>query len=133
MVKGSMPRPGRAGSPAAWVIVGLLGVIAAALLLEVGIGASSVHAQVGAGGKDSVFVVAGQVTPETYGLYLVDTTHQRICVYQWLQGTRKLRLMAVRNYTFDLRLDEYNTEKLPREIKKLVEQGRPLDGKRSDR
>lgn len=128
-----MLRSRRAGWPVAWVIAGLLGVIVVALLLELGIGASSVHAQVGAGGRDSVFVVAGQVTPETYGLYLVDTTHKRICVYQWLQGTRKLRLMAVRNYTFDLRLDEYNTEKLPRDIKKLVEQSRPLDGKPSSR
>jgi len=118
---------GRATPGSMWLIVVLLSVIATALLMEIGFGVSSAQVQVGAAGKDEVFVVAGQVTSDTYGLYLVDVAKRRICVYQWLPGTRKLRLMAVRNYTFDLRLDEYNTEKLPREIKKLVEKGKPLE------
>ena len=122
----------RRGRPAAaWLIVVLLTVIATVLVMEIGFGASATHAQVGAAGKDNVFVVAGRVTPETCGVYLIDVEKRRIAVYQWLPSSRKLRLMAVRNYTFDLRLDEYNTEKLPREIKKLVEESKPLDGRKT--
>jgi hypothetical protein len=73
-----------------------------------------------------VLAVAGQITADTYGLYLVDLDSRKICAYQWRPSTRKLRLLAVRNYTFDLKLDEYNTEKLPREIKKLVAESKPL-------
>ena len=117
-------------STVVWVVVVLLAVIATALVMVIGLDPPVAHAQASAADRDGVFVVAGKVTPETYGLYLVDTGKRRIAVYQWLPNSRKLRLMAVRNYTYDLRLDEYNTEKLPREIKKLVEESKPLDGKR---
>jgi hypothetical protein len=36
--------------------------------------------------------------------------------------------MAARNYKFDVQLDEYNTEPLPREIQKLVQQHKRLGG-----
>ena len=118
-------------TPAAvWVVVVLLAVIATALVMAIGLDPPTVHAQVSAADRNGVFVVAGKVTPETYGMYLVDTGKRRIVVYQWLPNSRKIRLMAVRNYTYDLRLDEYNTEPLPREIKKLVAESKPLDGKR---
>lgn len=118
-------------TPAAmWMVVVLLAVIATALVMAIGLDPPVVYAQVSAADRAGVFVVAGKVTPETYGVYLVDTGKHRIAVYQWLPSSRKLRLMAVRNYTYDLRLDEYNTEKLPREIKKLVEESKSLDGKR---
>ena len=49
-------------------------------------------------------------------------------MYQWQAGARKLRLLAARNCTFDLQLDEYNTEPSPNEIQNLVRQGRTLSG-----
>ena len=121
-------RPGT--SPARWFAVGLLAVIAACLLVEVGVTISSADRAplaAGAAAGDSVLVVAGQVTRDTYGLYLVDQANRTICVYQWSPISRKLRLLAARTYTFDRKLDQYNTEPDPLEIKKLSDKARRLD------
>lgn len=122
-----------------WTLVGLLSLAAVGLLMEAGLGISSAPAppaaSAPAGGEPSVggvgsaggiIVVAGQVTAESYGLYLIDLKAGTISVYQYLAGARKLRLLAVRNFTFDVQLDEYNTEPPVGEIKKLVQQHRRL-------
>ncbi len=75
-------------------------------------------------------VIAGKLTDKTYGMYLLDTDSGIIAVYQWLPGGRntgKLRLLAARNTTYDLQLDEYNTEPSPREIQSLVGQGKRIN------
>jgi len=116
-------------SAAGWVIAACLAVIAACLLVEVGAGISQARPSAPAassGGNDSTFAVAGQITSGSYGVYLVDTKNRTICVYQWLSNVRKLRLMASRNYTYDMQLDEYNTTPSPREIKALAEQSKRL-------
>ncbi|MCD4823415.1 MAG: hypothetical protein K8S55_02315 [Phycisphaerae bacterium] len=111
-----------------WSLVVLLAVIAVSLLVTLGLSAASAEGgSVSSGGKDDVFVVAGQISRETYGLYLVDYKNSTICIYQYLPKTRKLRLMAARTYRFDVQLDEYNADNpLPREVKKLVQQQRRL-------
>jgi len=115
---------------ARWLVVGLLAVIAAALLIQAGAGDASANRTplaAGSAAGQSLLVVAGQVTRDSYGLYLVDQENRTICVYQWLPTTRKLRLLAARTYAFDVKLDQYNTEPDPLEIKKLGEQARRLD------
>jgi len=111
---------------AKWLIVILLSAIATCLLLEVGRGTSEALADPSTGQAGHVVAVAAKVTAETYGLYLIDLKHGTISVYQYLTSQRKLRLMAVRNFTFDVQLDEYNTEPPPREIRKLVQQHKRL-------
>jgi len=115
---------------ARWLVVGLLAVIAVTLLIQVGEGdAAADRAPLAAGSasSDSLLVVAGQVTRDSYGLYLVDQENRTICVYQWMATSRKLRLLAARTYSIDVKLDQYNTEPDPMEIKKLVDQARRLD------
>jgi hypothetical protein len=109
-----------------WLIVVLLSVIATCLLVEVGRGVPPARAEVSTAQSGEIIAVAGKVTGESYGLYLLDLRHGTISVYQYLASKRTLRLMAVRNYTFDVQLDEYNTEPPPREIKKLVQQSKRL-------
>jgi len=110
-----------------WVLVALLAVIAACLLIEVGIGIAPAAAQVTSVGGGDVLVVGGQITKDSYGLYLVDTKKQALAVYQWLPASRKLRLMAARTFKFDIQLDEYNADKpTPSEVKTLVEQNKRL-------
>ena len=122
-------RPGKSASAARWLIVVLLSVFATCLVMELRVGGSSARAdEAGSGGQGGVFAVAGKVTPETYGVYLVDLKHGTICLYQYLPGSRRLRLMAARTFMFDCQLEEYNTEPEPREIKKLVEAHRSLSG-----
>ena len=118
----------QSASTAKWLIVVLLAVIAACLLIEVGAATSSARAQTaGTGGAPTVFAVAGKVTPETYGLYLVDLENGTICVYQYLPANRRLRLMAARTFVFDRQLEDFNNESpTPREVKKLIEQQRSL-------
>jgi hypothetical protein len=117
-----------AASPAWWLTTGLLALIAVGLWVEFSATVARATPQsTGTAGNDSVLVVAGQVTRDTYGLYLVDLEQRTICVYQWMSGSRKLRLLAARTYAFDRELDEYNTEPSPQEIKELVERARRLD------
>jgi hypothetical protein len=117
----------RAGA-ARWLPVILLSLLAACLLIELASGAADEAAEVSGGAAGDVVVVAGKVTAESYGLYLVDLKNGTISVYQYLSSKRKLRLMAVRNFTFDVQLDDYNTEPSPREIQKLVQQHKRLGG-----
>ena len=120
-------------SPAMWAVAALLAVIAACLIVEVSASrAQAINPAVGAAGDGSVLAVAGQITRDTYGLYLVDLKNRTICVYQWVTKKRepKLKLIAARTYAFDRELDEYNTEPSPRKIKGLVGQARRLDDDR---
>ena len=121
--------PGASRPAGKWVIVILLSVIAACLLIEVGMRAPRARAAEGSGGKAGIFAVAGQITRDTYGIYLVDAERGTICLYEYVPSAHKLHLRAARNVTFDLRLDAYNTEPTPQEIKKLVEQHRRLKAK----
>lgn len=115
-----------------WSIVVLLAAIGGGLLTELVRGAPAAQAQaqaVGAGTSGRFLAVAGQVTGDTYGLYLVDLETGIITVYQWVPGRRNtgiLKLLAARNTTYDRQMDEYNTEPSPKEIQKLVGRGRGI-------
>jgi len=116
------------GSTAKWFAVAFLAVAACCLLVQVGISiaADESPGAAASGGKNNVFVVAGQVTKDTYGLYLVDLEYGTICMYEWVPQSRKLRLMAARTYVYDRQLDDYNTELSPQEVKKLIAEQRRL-------
>ena len=127
--RGPQTRSGAFGDRGAgrWAIVILLSVIATCLLLEAGLGGSGAAADATSGAAGHMIAVAGQITADTYGLYLVDLKNGTISVYQYAKArTPQLRLLAARNITFDVQLDEYNTEPSPREIKKLVQQQQRL-------
>ncbi len=113
---------------AKWLIVVLLAAVAAAGLVE--LGRTSYAAAAGpdamAGAAGGIYVVAAQIARDAYGVYLVDPESGTICVYQYQPANRRLRLLASRNFTYDLQLDDYNTAPLPREIKELVDQQRRL-------
>ena len=117
---------GRRQSAVKWVAVTALCLICACLLVEAGRGLAQARAGAGQGGMSGIFAVAGQITRDTYGLYLVDTQKGTICLHQYVPGTRKLHFRAARNVTFDLMMDSYNTELPPHEIKQLIEQHRRL-------
>jgi len=117
------------GATTKWLLVVLLAVIAACLLVEVGASVSAADsggtAAATSGGAGPLFAVAGQISKDTYGLYLVDTQNATICLYEWLPQNRKLRLLAARSIRWDRQLQEYNTEIPPSEVEKLVSNQRP--------
>jgi hypothetical protein len=119
--------PARA-SAVRWLVVVLLGAMAAFLVFQAAATNSSAGGTPTGGAEGrNVFAIAGQVTSDTYGLYLVDPQSGTICLYQFLPDSRRLRLLAARTFIYDRMLDEYNTEPLPREIKTLVERQRRLE------
>ena len=118
------------GSPAQWAIVAVLAAIAVFLAAELAFLPSPASAQTGspspsqaAGG---VFAVAGQVTRDSYGLYLVDLRNDTICLYEYVGDDRRLWLRAARTFKYDRQLDSYNTEPAPAKIADLVSQARRL-------
>ena len=114
------------GSAGRLLVVILLSVIATCLLIQA-IGAdSSAYAQAGANSSRGIIAVAGQLSQDTYGMYLVDLESGTMSVYQCTPDLKRLRLVASRTFVYDLQLDEFNTEPAPREIKSMVEQHRRL-------
>lgn len=124
------------GTPAQWCIVVLLAVIATTLLIATVQALTPVAAAqpVSNGGEpEATFAVAGQIAPNTFGLYLVDPSRQTVLLYEVATGfsqnaaTRKLVLRAARTYRFDAQLEEYNTEPKPGEIADQVRTARPIE------
>jgi hypothetical protein len=76
--------------------------------------------------KGQVFAVGGQIASNKYGIYLVDVQAGTMALYEWEPRKRKLRWLASRNFTHDLRIDDYNTELKPKQVKELAEQSRRL-------
>lgn len=113
-----------------WSLLGALSAVAVGLLasLAVQARAQAVTPAPGASRTGGMFVAAGRISGETYGLYLVDDTNRTISVYQVdaKAKTDKLRLMASRTYAYDVQLDDFNTTPSPREIQQLVEQHKRL-------
>ena len=114
----------RAVGPAWWLVVVVLAAVAGALWGERERTASAVGQGVAEPGKESrgLIVVAGQISRDGYGLYLVDAEKGKMCVYQYQPANGQLCLLAARNFVYDLGLDAYNTVPSPREMKELVEQ-----------
>jgi hypothetical protein len=115
-----------------WALVVVLATGAGGLIALLAAPLPSATGQVVTGEQGrEVLVVAGQVSQDTYGLYLVDTEHDTICVYEYFPGRgsspAQLRLTAARRFSFDLLLEAFNTQPSPREIKELVEQHRRLE------
>ena len=95
-----------------WAVLMVLSALAGGLLVALTTGMPSAYAQAAPATRtDPVLVVGGQISAQTYGLYLVDYEQKTICVYEYMPKDRKLRLMAARTYRFDSQLDEFNTDK----------------------
>ena len=122
MVESSKPTTSdRSKNAARWLMVMLLAVIVVMLGSELFSSPSAAaDAKTGWGGEDgNIFAVAGRISKDTYGLYLVDMKNGTICVYQ-IRGNGRLKLMAARTFIYDCQLDSYNTEPLPKNVADLV-------------
>jgi len=114
-------------SAARWFLVALLGAAAGFLLAEAGRSTPTAWAQsTQSAGGGGVFTVAGQITSNTYGIYLVDTGNGTICLYEYVPGERRLHFRAARTYRFDVQLDDHNTDPPPKEMRDLVEKHKRL-------
>ncbi|MHC4620410.1 MAG: hypothetical protein ACYTEQ_21895 [Planctomycetota bacterium] len=76
-------------------------------------------------GDAGILVVPVQITRDSYGLAMVDTTAQTLWVYEVNSrgpAFNRLRLLAARSWRYDRLLQQYNTgEPTPEQVKTLVE------------
>lgn len=73
-------------------------------------------------GGAGFFVMPAQFSDSTWGCYLLDVDTQTLCAYQWFLGEKQLRLVAARNFRYDRRLGNFNTDHpSPQEVQQLVE------------
>ncbi|MCY2929047.1 MAG: hypothetical protein NTV86_06050 [Planctomycetota bacterium] len=122
-------RRGRTGAAARGFVLALLAVVAACLLIEAARGGSPAQAQPGAPeAPASLIAVTGLVGQDAHGLFLIDPRTRTMCVYRYLGNTNKLQLLAARNVSYDLQLDDYNNAaKSPRDIREIVEKQKRID------
>lgn len=121
-------RGGRAGS-ARGLVVALLTVAALYLLIEAGRSGPTAQAQPATPETPAgLIALTGPIGPDAYGMFLIDPKTRTMCVYRYLANTNKLQLLAARNVSYDLQLDDYNNAaKTPREIREIVEKQKRID------
>jgi hypothetical protein len=110
---------------ALWANAGLLAVIVIVLLNRGNapsfLSAAYAQNQPPIAGGAGVFVMPAQMQSNVWGCYLLDVDSKTLCAYQFYPGEKKLRLTAARSYRYDTKLENYNTELPPKEIKAMFD------------
>lgn len=117
-------RTGR--TTALWLIVALLAVIATVEVMRWD-DTSAAYAQTRTPqlGARGIFAFTGQLSRNSYGLFMLDVDAGTIWCYEYVANTRRLRLVAARSWIFDRYLEEYNCDDpTPAAVAQLVEQYR---------
>lgn len=121
--------------PVFWMIAGALATIAVTMVTQrdgsplSGMAFGQPTTSAGARG---VFAFSGQLTKNTYGVYVVDTDTATMWMYEYLGAKGCLRLAAARTWRFDRYLENHNTCDLPPEtVEQMIEEQR-LNRKQSD-
>jgi len=112
---------------ALYLNAGLLAAVLIVLLSRGGGGASSAMAapampQIGGGG--GLYMMPAQFTQNNFGCFLMDIDKQTLVAYEYLQGSKQLRLVAARYFRYDRDLQDFNTSPSPKEIERIVQFGK---------
>ena len=110
-----------------WVIAVSLWIIATCLVLKLDepLVERALGQPVSQAGARGVFAFTGQVTPSTFGVFMVDVDAGTIWCYEWNERKGCLRLIAARSWRYDRYLEEFNAcTPGPREVERLVEMER---------
>lgn len=111
--------PAGCGRPSRmWLFVAALAVVAACLVVDVGF---AVARATDPPSGERILAVAGRLTSDTSGLFLVDLDNETILVYQYSSGKNRLRFSAARTFAYDRRLKDYSTSPSPEQIRRMVE------------
>jgi hypothetical protein len=107
-----------------WIIAILLAIIATALLtrsnttfMPKAYGDSPMM-----GGR-GIFAFTGQIDRDRYGLFMMDVDNSTVWAYEYLPGTRRLRLAFARSFTFDRYLENFGNDddSQPQMVKSMLE------------
>lgn len=76
-------------------------------------------------GARGVFAFSGQLSKNTYGVYLVDVDAMTMWTYEYLPQKECLRLASARTWRYDRYLENHNVCDLPPEaVEKMIEDQR---------
>jgi len=97
-------------------------------LTVVGQAQAQVPAMPGAGGPPNamlgargIYMAPAQLSPTTFGMYLLDLDSSTVCVYR-VEANSRFRLIAARSFRHDRFVEDFNNEKpTPKEIQEWVE------------
>ncbi len=72
-------------------------------------------------GGAGLFVMPAQFSGNVWGCYILDVDQQTLCAYNVTGSPPKLKLIAARDFRYDRRLRNYNTDTpSPQEVQDLV-------------
>src|SRR4051812_15125042 len=115
---------------ALYLNAGLLAAVLVAVLSRGGGGASPAMAaqpsmpQIGGGG--GLYMMPAQFTQYNWGCYVMDIDKQTLIAYEYIQGSKQLRLVAARYIRHDRDLQDFNTTPSPAEIERIVQVGKAI-------
>jgi hypothetical protein len=107
-----------------WIIAILLAIIATALLTRsTGTVLPKAFGDTPMMGGRGIFAFTGQIDRDRYGLFMMDVDNSTVWGYEYLPGTRKLRLAFARSFTFDRYLENHNLEEdtQPQMVKSMLD------------
>lgn len=114
--------------PAWWIIALSLAAIAINMSFSSTTAPPEAVAQsVRGAGARGVFAFTGQLTANTFGVFMVDVDAGTIWCYEYIMagGQKRLRLVTARSWIFDRYLEEYNVDAPSvSDIQRMVEQQR---------
>lgn len=107
-----------------WVMAILLAVIATALVARRD--QPAVWAQTpSAVGAKGIYAFTGQLSANSYGLFMMDVDAGTLWVYEYVAKEGRLRLVAARSWLYDRYLEDFNcAAPSPAEVAELIEQQR---------
>ncbi len=118
----------QAPHPVLWVIAAALVVIATTLVTRPGgvdMASPAFGQAVNSGGARGIFAFSGQLSSNTYGVYMIDVDAMTIWTYEYLPGKSCLRLAGARTWRYDRYLENHNVCDLPPEaVEQMIEQQR---------
>ena len=121
----------RAPHPVFWVIAVALVALAVGQFIRPGAGGvpwpveQAFGQPVSSGGARGVFAFTGQLSKNTFGVYVVDVDAMTLWAYEYLPQKSCLRLAAARTWRYDRYLENYNICDLPPDaVEKMIEDQR---------
>lgn len=95
-----------------WMIAILLAIIATILLVRPpqSLVVSPAYGDQPMVGARGVFAFTGQIDKNRYGLFMMDVDSSNVWCYEYLPGTRKLKLVTARSFRYDRYLEDYNND-----------------------
>ena len=124
-------RPVRARPhPVVWLLAGALGVLAVQSLMDnqgggLKLDNAALAQAVSSGGARGVFAFSGQLSKNSYGIFMIDVDAMTLWAYEYQPQKECLRLAAARTWRYDRYLENHNGCDLPPDaVEKLVEDQR---------